>query len=133
MKHKKHVPATAWKPGQSGNPAGRPLGARARISEKLLADLASVWETHGESVLSRLALTDPGKLAQIAYGLLPKDVFISVEQRAPGNLEPDEWATLRRVLDIIQASVPDGAEPSQVFETIESALRAEYAQLVHKS
>jgi hypothetical protein len=59
---------------------------------------------------------------------LPRDVFISVEQRAPGNLEPDEWAQLRRILDIIQASAPEGAEPSRVFETIEQALRAEYAK-----
>jgi hypothetical protein len=94
----------------------------------LLADLASVWETHGESVLSRLAVTEPGKLAQIAYGLLPRDVFISVEQRARGNLEPDEWATLQRVLDIIQANAPEGAEPSHVFETIETALRARRLQ-----
>jgi len=35
---------------------------------------ATVWETHGELVLERLALTDPGKLATIAYGLLPKDI-----------------------------------------------------------
>jgi hypothetical protein len=47
---------------------------------RLLADLASVWEEHGVSVLQRLAVTDP-ELAQIAYGLLPRDVFISVEQR----------------------------------------------------
>ena len=31
-------------------------------------------------MLQRLAVTDP-ELAQIAYGLLPRDVFISVEQR----------------------------------------------------
>ena len=101
---------------------------RQKISEKLLGDLATVWETHGQSVLERLAMTDPGKLAQIAYGLLPRDVFISVEQRTPGNLEPDEWATLRRVLDIIQTAAPEGAEPAKVFETIETALRAEYAK-----
>ena len=77
------MPATAWKPGQSGNPAGRPIGARAKITEKLLADLADVWEEHGSSVLQRLAVTDPGKLAQIAYGLLPRDVFISVEPADP--------------------------------------------------
>jgi hypothetical protein len=69
-------PATSeqetWQPGQSGNPAGRPIGALARISEQLLADLATVWETHSASVLERLAITDPGKLAQIAYGLLPR-------------------------------------------------------------
>lgn len=70
-----------WLKGKTGNASGRPLAARQRISEKLLADLASVWEQHGESVLQRLAVTEPAKLAQIAYGLLPRDVFISVEQR----------------------------------------------------
>ena len=78
-----------WVAGRSGNPAGRPLGSRQKISEKLLADLAEVWETSGKTVLQRLAVDDPGKLATIAYGLLPRDVFISVEQKAPGNLEPE--------------------------------------------
>jgi hypothetical protein len=84
----------------SGSPSpGRPVSSRQKISEKLLADLAVVWEEHGAraGVLQRLAVTDPGKLAQIPYGLLPRDVFISVEQRTPGNLDPDEWAILRRV------------------------------------
>ncbi len=116
-------------PGALGNPAGRPIGARARISEQLLADLATVWETHGASVLERLAITEPGKLAQIAYGLLPRDVFISVEQRTPGNLDADEWAILRRVIDLIQANAK-GAELGPVLETIENALRADTAQVI---
>jgi hypothetical protein len=110
----------AWTVGKSCGKADRgspqDFGATARREE------------HGKTVLERLALTDPGKLAQIAYGLLPRDVFISVEQRAPGNLEPDEWAALRRVLDIIEACAPEGAEPAQLFETIETALLAEYAK-----
>jgi hypothetical protein len=57
-------------------------------------------------------------------------VLVNVQQSAPGNLKPDEWATLRRVLDIIQACAPEGAEPAQVFETIETALRAEYAKTI---
>lgn len=81
------------------------------------------------SVLQRLAVTDPGKLAQIAYGLLPRDVFISVEQRTPGNLDPDEWAILRRVIDLIQANAK-GAELGPVLETIENALRADQAKLI---
>jgi hypothetical protein len=67
-----------WLKGTTGNAAGRGMTNRQRISQKLLGDLATVWETHGESVLERLALSDPGKLATIAYGLLPRDVFISV-------------------------------------------------------
>ena len=100
-----------------------------KISEKLLQDLAVVWEEHGAGVLQRLAVTDPGKLAQIAYGLLPRDVFISVEQRVPGNLDPDEWATLRRVIDLIQVNAP-GAERGPVLETIENALRADQAKMI---
>jgi hypothetical protein len=123
------MPATAWKPGQSGNPAGRPIGARAKISEKLLADLATVWEAHGQAVLESLVTDDPGKLAQIAYGLLPRDVFISVEQRTPGNLDPAEWEILRRVIDLIQENA-SGADLGPVLETIENALRAEHATLI---
>lgn len=108
------------------------MSSRQKISERLLADLADVWEDHGKDVLVKLAVSDPAKLAQIAYGLLPRDVFVSVEQRTPGNLEPDEWAALRRVLDIIQACAPEGAEPAQVFETIETALRAEYAKTIEQ-
>jgi hypothetical protein len=37
-----------------------------------------VWETHGASVLERLAITDPGKLAQIAYGLLRSKLLWSL-------------------------------------------------------
>ena len=128
-KQPKQLMATAWKPGQSGNPKGRPIGARQKISEQLLADLAVVWEQQGESVLRRLAIEDPGKLATIAYGLLPRDVFIIVEQRTPGNLDPDEWAILRRVIDLIQVNAK-GAELGPVLETIENALRADQAKMI---
>jgi hypothetical protein len=60
---------------------------------------------------------------------LPRDVFISVEQRTPGNLDPDEWAILRRVIELIQATAP-GGELGPVLETIENALRADAAKIV---
>ena len=85
----------------------------------------------GSSVLERLALTDPGKLATIAYGLLPRDVFVSVSQSAPGNLEPEAWATLRSLLDVIQRVGIEG-EPQQVFEMIETDLRARLASDVSR-
>lgn len=88
-----------------------------------------VWETHGANVLEQLAKEDPAKLATIAYGLLPRDVFISVEQQAPGNLDPDEWAILRRVIDLIQADA-GGKDLGPVLETIEATLRADQAKMI---
>jgi len=35
---------------------------------------------------------------------------VSVEQKAPGNLEPEAWATLRRVLDLVEACKVEGVE-----------------------
>ena len=120
-----------WLQGSGSPSPGRPIHSRQRISEKLLIDLAEVWDEHGKEVLTKLAVTDPGKLAQIAYGLLPRDVFISVEQKAPGNLEPEAWATLRRVLDLIEACKVEG-DPQAVFAAIEDDLRARMAVPVAK-
>ena len=78
-----------WLHGSGSPSPGRPPSSRQKISEKLLADLAGVWEVYGRDVLERLAIEEPAKLAQIAYGLLPRDLFISVEQKTPGNLEPE--------------------------------------------
>jgi uncharacterized protein DUF5681 len=119
-----------WKKGQSGNPMGRPAGARQRIAEKLLVDLATVWEEHGRDVLERLVTDDPAKLATIAFGLLPRDVFVSVQQQAPGGLNADEWSQLRGVLDAIEAARLGDIPPAELFAGIESYLRSEFANPV---
>jgi hypothetical protein len=46
-----------------------------------------------------------------------------------GQLDPDEWAILRRVIDLIQQNA-SGAELGPVLETIETALRADQAKLI---
>jgi hypothetical protein len=111
-----------------GSPSlGRPVSSRQKISERLLQDLASVWEEHGRTVLERFAKDDPAKLAQIAYGLLPRDVFVKVEdQRTPGGFDADSYAVLRRLLDVIERCGAIG-EPQRVFEMIEEDLRARMA------
>lgn len=118
-----------WKPGQSGNPAGRAIGARQRLSEQMLSDLADVWKVSGKDVLEGLVKDDPGKLATIAYGLLPRDVFVSVTQSGPGDVTPDQWMLLRSILDVIERSIPPGVEvvPSDVLHAVEHAVRAHVA------
>jgi hypothetical protein len=64
---------------KAGGMTNHDILARQRISETLLRDLTEVWEAHGKIILEKLAVTDPAKLATIAYGLLPRDIFVRVE------------------------------------------------------
>ena len=67
--------------------------------------------------------------SRLAYATLPKDILVSIEQRAiPGGLEPDDWAVLMRVLDMIKSTIPPGSNspPAEVFGVIETALRAHF-------
>ena len=102
-----------------------------RDRKRLLADLSEVWEVSGKEVLERLAKDDPAKLVKIAFGLLPRDVFISVEQKTPGNLEAEAWATLRRVLDLIEACKIEG-DPWAVFAAIEETYAQEWLYCLNR-
>jgi hypothetical protein len=62
----------AWKPGQSGNPAGRPLGARNRYSEDYINDFHDVWRTHGKKAIQKLAAKRPGDFVKIGATILSK-------------------------------------------------------------
>jgi hypothetical protein len=76
----------------SGNPAGRPLGSRHKIADAIIRDIAAEWERSGAEVLERMARDEPAKFAQLAAGLIPKDILLSVTQRMPGNLTFDQLA-----------------------------------------
>lgn len=70
---------TPWKPGQSGNPMGRPPGSRNKLSTMFMDDLKDVWEREGINVLERLARDDPAALARTVASLMPKDVHLNID------------------------------------------------------
>jgi len=59
---------------------------------------------------------------------LPRDIFVSVANTGPGNVTPDAQSIMRPVLDLIQANVPAGSDPTEVFEVIEDGLRSYFAK-----
>ena len=62
----------AWKPGVSGNPAGRPPGARNRFSEQYVNDFHDVWRTHGKKAIQELAAKRPSDFVRIGAAILTK-------------------------------------------------------------
>jgi hypothetical protein len=85
-----------FNPGQSGNPAGRPKGARSRFSEAFIEDLHSVWERRGLEVLDRVAQEDPAALLRVCGQLMPKDISLTIGIDAASFV--DKFTTARAML-----------------------------------
>jgi len=51
----KRVNGRMWQPGQSGNPLGRPIGARGRFSQQFIEDMRASWRKHGATVMDRVS------------------------------------------------------------------------------
>jgi hypothetical protein len=119
-----------WSKGQSGNPQGRPVGSRQKIAERLIADIADLWERRGATILEHLANEQPEVVARIAYGLLPRENMVSVEARLPGNLNPSQWAALSRLLAVIDTAGAADVAPETISEWLVEDLRARLAKPV---
>jgi hypothetical protein len=79
-----------FKPGQSGNPAGRPKGARNRLSEDFLRVLADDFAENGVEAIEAARVESPSRYMAIIASLMPKQVELQtspVEQLTDDELE----------------------------------------------
>ena len=127
--------AVRWKPGQSGNPLGRPQGSRNKLSEDVLATLANDWAAGGAETVARVRATDPSTYLRVVASILPKDVLVNVQQQTPASLAPEEWAVMVDLVRLIKASAPTGAQalPSDLAPALEDAVRAHFAKPVESA
>ena len=116
---------TPWKPGQSGNPNGRPIGSRTVFSDNFVRDLASVWSEEGRETMVKTARTNPAVFCATCARLIPNDVRVTVQQQLAGNLSAEDWAMMREIVEAVKQAIPDAAhaKPGEVFEHVLSALR----------
>lgn len=121
-----------WKPGKSGNPNGRPVGARGRFSERFVSDISDAWAKHGAAIVEQMATTEPIRFAELCARLIPKDVQISLSDRLPGNLSPDDWSVVMEVLQAVKGAVPnvDERQAGEVLQLTLDAIRAHSAKVV---
>lgn len=121
--------ANMFKPGQSGNPAGRPKGARSRFTEQFYLDLAEDWQEHGKEAMQRVRKEDPSTYLRVAASLLPKDIKLTSDTDATldkflnglNDEQLDELITGLRSLGVSSAKVgadkaaqPTGAKPNSL-------------------
>jgi Family of unknown function (DUF5681) len=122
---------TPWKPGQSGNPAGRPVGSRQRFSESVIQDIAADWAIGGAETIARVRQTDPATYFRVVASILPKDVLVNVQQ-STDNILPEDRQLLVELLRMITAAVPTGVDTTSTLEFLADALRAHFAKPVEQ-
>jgi hypothetical protein len=82
-----------FRPGQSGNPAGKPVHSRNRLTGAFLAELADDFEEHGRAAIQACRERTPARYVAIIASLLPKQLKIAqdkpIEQMNSEELEAE--------------------------------------------
>ncbi len=79
-----------FKPGQSGNPAGKPKGAKHKLQEDFIKDVQAAWETRGKAAISAMIAEKPTDFVKMVAGLMPKDVTLNINDNS--EMTDDELA-----------------------------------------
>jgi hypothetical protein len=110
-----------FKAGQSGNPGGRPLGARNKLQTKFFYALSDDFERHGVNAIKRMREEDPSSYVRTVASLMPKEFEV---KRPLEELTDDELlaavGALRSYLEgHSEIPIPDGAIPPRTNETLQ--------------
>ena len=100
-----------WKPGRSGNPKGRPKGARNRLGTQFLEALEADFNKHGAQAIEQVRQKKPEVYMRVVADLLPKEANINVEA---GEAFVELW---RKISDGLGEEIADRLddEPSVVL------------------
>jgi hypothetical protein len=115
-KHRNLIP---FQPGQSGNPAGRPKGARNKLAEAFLVDVLSEWESHGAVAISDMREKNPGDFCKMVASLCPKEMTLNLNDNLSELTDDELLGQLRSLAALAATAVGQlntGGEASIVAE-----------------
>lgn len=75
-------PGRPFPKGKSGNPAGRPLGARSLLSQAYVEDLHALWQEGGMAALRKVRKENPLEFVKAVGKLVPQQFGLADEDKA---------------------------------------------------
>jgi Family of unknown function (DUF5681) len=104
--------AFEFKPGQSGNPAGRPAGSRNRLQGDFLYALAEDFREHGVEAIRIMRVERPAEYVKVVASLMPKELLVTQDNALTDltdeQLEHALAKVLREKAERAITVIPDG-------------------------
>ena len=98
----------AWKPGQSGNPAGRPIGNRNKLNEKFILALHDDFVQHGAKVIEQVRKDKPDIYLKVIASILPRELHVKDGSVFDGMSNEQLDEILGSVRAVLTARAPSG-------------------------
>ena len=85
--YKKPPVASQFKPGQTGNPGGKPVGSRNRLQGDFMRALSEDFAAHGKEAIIQCRAEKPDVYLRVVASLFPKELQV---QRPLDDLSDEE-------------------------------------------
>ena len=107
MRRPQNANLKPFKKGQSGNPAGRPKGARNKLSEMLFADLCELHEERGLAAIKKVIADRPQDYLRAVIRLISKETHAEASPSSIKKMSDHELnETIKQLRQLQRGELP---------------------------